>query len=120
MKAIQRANVINPKENEHTYDQFRRVKSTEKENVNSLKEASESANTKEYGICGPGKSCIDVAQAAFGSLVKDRGLDDDGDIPGESDLIPNNWFDKLPARLEEANENAEGSEKKIEFNTFKK
>jgi RHS repeat-associated protein len=114
-KAIQRANVINPNENEHTYDAFKRIISTEKEDSNALTEASKSASAEKYGIAGPGKSCIDVAQSAFGSIVKDKGLDDDGDVPGESDLIPNNWFNKLDARVKEANANTSEKGKKIEF-----
>lgn len=52
---------------------------------------------------GPGNSCIDVAQAAFFSVLKDRGLDINGKVPGQSDLIPNNWFRKLETRLKTAN-----------------
>jgi RHS repeat-associated protein len=114
-EAIQRANVINPNENDHTYDAFKRIISTEKEDINAITEASKSASAKEYGIAGPGKSCIDVAQSAFGSIVKDRGLDDHGDVPGESDLIPNNWFNKLETRVKEANANTSEKGKKIDF-----
>ena len=48
-------------------------------------------------------------------MVKDRGLDDNGDVPGESDLIPNNWFDKLGSRVNEANKNAKDQSNKIIF-----
>jgi hypothetical protein len=113
-KAIQRANNINPKE-EHSYDLLKRVISTEKEDKNALNKSKKTAEAKLYGVCGPGKSCIDVAQSAFESLVKDRGLDDDGDVPGENDLVPNNWFDKLDKRVNEVNENSEDTNKHIKF-----
>lgn len=113
-KAIQRANTINSNE-EHSYDLFERVISTEKEDKNALDKSKETAKVNKYGIAGPGNSCIDVAQSAFESLVKDRGLDDDGDVPGESDLIPKNWFNKLEKRVKEANENSSDKKKHIKF-----
>jgi len=113
-EAILRANNINPNE-EHSYDSFKRVISSDKEDKNALNKANETAKAENYGIAGPGKSCIDVAQSAFESLVKDRKLDEDGDVPGQSDLIPNNWFNKLEKRVNEANENSNDKNKNIKF-----
>src|SRR5690606_5638778 len=111
-RAIERANNINPKET-HTYDAFKRIISNTTEDNNALDAASYEAKAENYGIAGPGNSCIDVAQAAFKSLVKDRGLDDNGKTPGENDLIPKNWFDKLETRVKKANENTDNNDKKI-------
>jgi len=115
-KAISKANSINPNE-KHSYDSFKRVVSTETEDENALNKSEKTAKTPFYSVSntfiGQGKSCIDVAQSAFASLVKDRGLDDDGDVPGENDLIPKNWFNKLGRRVEEANKNSSDKSKHI-------
>ena len=47
------------------------------------------SNAKYYGVAGPGKSCIATKEA----------------IPGESDLIPKNWYDKLSKRITLVNMN---------------
>ena len=68
---------------------------------------------KYYGVAGPGKSCIDVAQSAFASVANSReGNNNLGmieatkeAIPGESDLIPKNWYDKLSKRITRVNMN---------------
>lgn len=119
-EAIRTANVINPEENDHTYDEFKRIKTTDSEDKNAIKNASESAASENYGIAGPGKSCIDVAQAAFGSVVKDRELDNNGNVPGQSDLIPNNWFNNLQIRIDKANENTTNNNQKINGVKYKK
>jgi hypothetical protein len=60
-------------------------------------------------------------QAAFGSVVEDRDLDapfyrsDKENVPGETDLLPNNWFDKLEKRIQEANANGGKDSKKIKI-----
>lgn len=104
----------------NTYDVSKRVKSTEAEDKNAIDAASEAASASDQGIIGPGNPCIDVAQAAFGSLVKDRGLDDDGDVPGQSDLVPKKWFNKLDARVNEANKKADADKDKIDMVVPKK
>lgn len=120
IKAMEMANSINPNE-EHSYDSFKRIETTKEEDANAIKEASEVASDGTYSIAGPGSSCIDVMQAAFGSVVKDRNLDASWyenwkeNIPGESDLIPNNWFNKLEKRIEEANNNGNKDSKKIKI-----
>jgi RHS repeat-associated protein len=108
MAAIQRANTINPEET-HSYDAFSRIASSADEDKNAIEVGGKTASTERYGIAGPGKSCIDVAQDIFGSIVKDRGLDNKGKVPGQSDLIPNNWFSKLSQRVTEVNKNATNS-----------
>jgi RHS repeat-associated protein len=119
-EAVLRANNINPNE-EHSYDSFVRIKSTANEDKNAIMKAAKVATAKEYGIAGPGKSCIDVSQAAFESLVKDRKLDDNGDVPGQSDLIPNIWYNKIVDRVNEANKNINKNDNnKIEFVISKK
>lgn len=71
---------------------------------------------KTYG----GKSCIDVAQSAFKSIVKDRKLDKKGNIPGENDLKPIEWFQKLKERANEVNKNSDDTSKHIQFTIPKK
>jgi len=73
-KAIQAANNINP-EAKQSYDQYKRIISSKTEDSNALKSAKETADSWFYSVAGPGKSCIDVVQSAFKSLVKDRDLD---------------------------------------------
>ena len=71
------------------------------------------SNAKYYGVAGPGNSCIDVAQSAFASVATSRkGINNSGmieatgeAIPGESDLIPKNWYDKLSKRITRVNMN---------------
>ena len=108
--AILRADVINPKENKHKYNEYQRIETSESEDKNALKKAGEVASEKKYGIAGPGVSCIDVPQAALASVVKDRNLEGtynfDYTTAGETDLIPKNWFDDLPKNIKEQNKNA--------------
>ncbi|MCB9234795.1 MAG: hypothetical protein H6581_24290 [Bacteroidia bacterium] len=111
--AIDRANTINPLET-HSYDFAKRMKTSIDEDEASLSKAKETASTKLYGVCLFGKSCIDVAQSAFATIVNRRNLDDKGEVPGENDLIPINWFDKVENRATIANENARNEEEKIE------
>lgn len=119
-KAIQRANDINQNE-KHSYDSYKRIKSSNKEDKNALVKVKKLAATEKYGIAGPGKSCIEIAQTAFESLVEDRDLDAQwwklfkDSISGESDLIPNNWFNKLEERVKSVNKNGDESSTKIEL-----
>ena len=110
--AILRANTINPKENKHKYNENVRIETSDSEDKNALKKAKDVASKKNYGIAGPGVvSCIDVGQAAFASVVKDRNLEGtynfDYTTAGETDLIPKHWFDDLPKNIKEQNKNAE-------------
>jgi len=109
-KAIIAANNINVNE-EHSYDGYKRIKTSNSEDKNAGKKVKKVTETTLYGIAGPGKSCIDTAQEAFKSVVEDRDLDAQfwkifkDNISGEDDLIPNNWFDKLEKRIEAVNKN---------------
>jgi len=47
-------------------------------------------------------------------------LDDDGDVPGQSDLVPKKWFNKLDARVNEANKKADADKDKIDMVVPKK
>ena len=111
-EAFNKANNINPEE-EHSYDLSERITTTEDEDENAITDASAAASVNYYAIAGPGNSCIDVAQAAFASVVKSRGLGDSGNIPGKGDLIPNNWFKKLENRIDNANARAKDDSQKI-------
>jgi len=111
IQAILRANVINPNE-KHTYDAGKRIKTTKKEDAGAIIKAVEIASKEIYGIAGPGVSCIDVALKAYESIVEGRDLDEswyeifDDNVEGEDDLIPNNWYDKLEERVNDANKNS--------------
>ena len=113
-KAIHRANIINPYE-KHTYDFFRRIETSISEDNIALNAAKNVASAAIYGIIGPGQSCIDVAQAAFGAVVKARNLDKNGSVPGQIDLIPKNWFRKLDNRVRQANSRLKGRKNSIKF-----
>lgn len=113
-RAVRRSCVINPYE-KHNYLVFRRIRTARSEDVEILKEIKKTASTSLYGIIGPGKSCIDVAQTAFATLVKMRKLDNNGSIPGQSDLIPKNWFRKLDNRIRKANHNCKNRNIAIKF-----
>lgn len=114
MAAILRANNINPEENDHSYDVSLRMKTSNVEDVLALQASAASAANGQYAIVGPGKSCIDVAQEAFKTIVEMRTLEQPEDVPGKNDLIPNNWFNKLEKRVDELNAEAPAA-KKIEL-----
>ncbi|MCR5454581.1 MAG: hypothetical protein K6F33_06310 [Bacteroidales bacterium] len=113
-RAIRQSCVINPNE-KHNYLFFRRIKTARSEDIEILKEIKQTASSLLYGIIGPGKSCIDVAQTAFATLVKSRKLDNNGSIPGQSDLIPKNWFRKLDNRIREVNRHCKNRYIAIKF-----
>ena len=113
-KAVLTANSINSnlKEN-HSYDDYTRIATSTAEDKQALSAAMKTSKAKYYGVAGPGKSCIDVAQSAFASVANSRkGFNNSGmieatgeAIPGESDLIPKNWYDKLSKRITRVNMN---------------
>ena len=107
-KAVLRANSINSYLKEHhSYDDYTRIATSTAEDKQALSAAMKTSKAKYYGVAGPGKSCIDVAQSAFASVANSReGNNNLGmieatkeAIPGESDLIPKNWYDKLSKRI---------------------
>ena len=113
-KAVLRANSINSYLKEHhSYDDYTRIATSTAEDKQALSAAMKTSNAKYYGVAGPGKSCIDVAQSAFASVANSReGNNNLGmieatkeTIPGESDLIPKNWYDKLSKRITRVNMN---------------
>jgi len=113
-KAVRRACVINPDE-KHNYSMFRRIRTSRAEDFHILQEIKKTASKFLYGIIGPGNSCIDVAQNAFSSLVKLRKLDKNGSVPGQTDLIPKNWFRKIDNRIRAVNHRASNRLKIIKF-----
>ena len=113
-KAVLRANSINSYLKEHhSYDDYTRIATSTAEDKQALSAAMKTSKAKYYGVAGPGKSCIDVAQSAFASVANSReGNNNLGmieatkeAIPGESDLIPKNWYDKLSKRITRVNMN---------------
>ena len=113
-KAVLRANSINSYLKEHhSYDDYTRIATSTAEDKQALSAAMKTSKAKYYGVAGPGKSCIDVAQSAFASVANSReGNNNLGmieatkeTIPGESDLIPKNWYDKLSKRITRVNMN---------------
>ena len=113
-KAVLTANSINSNLKEHhSYDDYTRIATSTSEDKQALSAAMKTSNAKYYGVAGPGKSCIDVAQSAFASVANSReGNNNLGmieatkeAIPGESDLIPKNWYDKLSKRITLVNMN---------------
>ena len=113
-KAVLTANSINSNLKEHhSYDDYTRIATSTAEDKQALSAAMKTSKAKYYGVAGPGKSCIDVAQSAFASVANSReGNNNLGmieatkeAIPGESDLIPKNWYDKLSKRITRVNMN---------------
>ena len=113
-KAVLTANSINSNLKEHhSYDDYTRIATSTAEDKQALSAAMKTSKAKYYGVAGPGKSCIDVAQSAFASVANSRkGFNNSGmieatgeAIPGESDLIPKNWYDKLSKRITRVNMN---------------
>ena len=113
-KAVLTANSINSNLKEHhSYDDYTRIATSTAEDKQALSAAMKTSNAKYYGVAGPGKSCLDVAQSAFASVANSReGNNNLGmieatkeAIPGESDLIPKNWYDKLSKRITLVNMN---------------
>ena len=113
-KAVLTANSINSNLKEHhSYDDYTRIATSTAEDKQALSAAMKTSNAKYYGVAGPGKSCIDVAQSAFASVANSREgnnnlgmIEATGEaIPGESDLIPKNWYDKLSKRITLVNMN---------------
>ncbi len=113
-RAIRRCCKINPLE-KHNYMLFRRISTSKAEDTEILNDIKKTASKFLYGIIGPGQSCIDVAQTAFSSLVKIRKLDKNGSVPGQNDLIPQNWFRKLDNRIREVNRRAQNRLNIIKF-----
>ena len=113
-QAIRRANSVNS-EKKHHYLVFRRLCSSADEDSAVMAAAVKTASEYLYGIAGPGQSCIDVALSAFSALVKLRALDQNGYVPGQSDLVPKNWFRKLAARVRTINRAARKSQNAIRF-----
>ncbi len=74
---------------------------------------TDTASVTLYGIIGPGRSCIDVAQNAFSALVKKRKLDKKGAVPGHTDLIPKRWFREIEMRIKTANRRTKEGKGKI-------
>jgi hypothetical protein len=112
--AIRRANSVNS-EKKHHYLVFRRLCSSADEDSAVMATAVKTASEYLYGIAGPGQSCIDVAQVAFSTLVRLRVLDQNATIPGQSDLIPKNWFRKLVARVRIVNRASKNKQNAIRF-----
>ena len=113
-QAIRIANKINT-DKRHLYVVYRRLRSTADEDSAVLDATVATASSHLYGIAGPGQSCIDVAQSAFATLVRLRALDQNGSVPGQSDLVPKNWFRKLAARVRTVNRAAGKSPNVIRF-----
>lgn len=113
-RAIRRANSVNS-EKKHHYVVFRRLRSSALEDSAVMAAAMLTASEYLYGIVGPGQSCIDVAQTAFATLVRLRSLDQNGSVPGQTDLIPKNWFRKLAIRVRIVNRAARKSQNAIRF-----
>ncbi|MBO4251068.1 MAG: hypothetical protein J5911_00210 [Clostridia bacterium] len=113
-QAIRIANKINT-DKRHLYVVYRRLRSTADEDSAVLDATVATASSHLYGIAGPGQSCIDVAQSAFATLVRLRALDQNGSVPGQSDLVPKNWFRKLAARVRTVNRAAGKSPNAIRF-----
>ena len=113
-QAIRRANSVNSVKKHH-YLVFRRLCSSADEDSAVMVAAVRTASEYLYGIAGPGQSCIDVALSAFSALVKLRALDQNGYVPGQSDLVPKNWFRKLAARVRTINRAARKSQNAIRF-----
>ena len=112
--AIRRANSVNSVKKHH-YLVFRRLCSSADEDSAAMVAAVRTASEYLYGIAGPGQSCIDVALSAFSALVKLRALDQNGYVPGQSDLVPKNWFRKLAIRVRIVNRAARKSQNAIRF-----
>ena len=112
--AIRRANSVNSVKKHH-YLVFRRLCSSADEDSAVMVAAVRTASEYLYGIAGPGQSCIDVALSAFSALVKLRALDQNGYVPGQSDLVPKNWFRKLAIRVRIVNRAAGKSQNAIRF-----
>nr|MBK9649932.1 RHS repeat-associated core domain-containing protein [Bacteroidota bacterium] len=105
-EAMIRANSINPSTDKHSYDEFIHIVTTEQEDNVALIMANKAASEEIYGITGPGNSCIDVAIAAFKSVVVNRGGEICGTpayIDGEDESIPNLFFNRLPSFVSTAN-----------------
>ena len=113
-RAVRRACEINPLE-KHNYILFRRLRASRSEDSEILSAIKKTASSVLYGIIGPGSSCIDVAQTAFSKLVKIRKLDKNGSVPGQSDLIPKNWFRKIDNRVKIVNRRSENRRNIIKF-----
>lgn len=112
--AIGWANVINKKE-KHEYDDSKRIETSASEDLLAINAASKAAAEEDYGICGPSNnSCIDVSQAAFAAIVKNRTSDESKKVPGSGKLIPNNWFESLEKFAEKANKDIASECVKIE------
>ena len=84
-QAIRRADIVNGSKR-HRYAVFRRIRASADEDSAVLNAAIQAASGYLYGIAGPGQSCIDVAQTAFSALVRLRQLDQNGSVPGQTDL----------------------------------
>ena len=113
-RAVRRVCEINPLE-KHNYGLFRRIRTSLSEDSEILSEIKKTASSVLYGIIGPGHSCIDVAQTAFSSLVKIRKVDKNGSVPGQSDLIPKNWFRKIDNRVKIVNRRSQNRHNIIRF-----
>ena len=112
--AIGWANVINKNE-KHEYDDSKRIETSASEDLLAINAASKAAAEEDYGICGPGNnSCIDVSQAAFAAIVKNRTSDESKKVPGSGYLKPNKWFESLEKFAEKANKNIAAESVKIE------
>lgn len=113
-QAIRRADIVNGSKR-HRYAVFRRIRASADEDSAVLNAAIQAASGYLYGIAGPGQSCIDVAQTAFSALVRLRQLDQNGSVPGQTDLIPKNWFRKLAARVRAVNRASRNNPNAIRF-----
>lgn len=92
---ITKANTINPFQL-HDYDRFVMIKTTSEEDRAMKVKAAEAASVQKYIVIG--QSCLNVAKAAYNTLVDDRVgyVHDYVDLGTRNDPIPDTWFLGLP------------------------